>query len=42
MKIDISIGELVDRVTICEIKLERIADPAKKAHEEGVRRPRGT
>jgi hypothetical protein len=32
MKIDISIGELVDRVTICGIKLERIEDPAKKAH----------
>jgi hypothetical protein len=32
MKIDISMGELVDRVTICEIKLERIEDPVKKAH----------
>ena len=29
-KIDVSIGELVDRVTILQIKLDRIADPEKK------------
>ncbi len=30
MKIDISIGELVDRVTILQIKLERIEDLEKR------------
>lgn len=29
MKIDISIGELVDKVTILSIKREKISDPAK-------------
>jgi hypothetical protein len=29
MRIDVSIGELVDKVTILEIKLERIQDPHK-------------
>ncbi len=29
MKIDISIGELVDKVTILVIKLEKIKDPSK-------------
>jgi hypothetical protein len=30
MKIEVSIGELVDKVTILEIKLARIADPEKR------------
>ena len=30
MKIEVSVGELVDKVTICEIKLDRIADPQKR------------
>jgi len=29
LKIDISIGELVDKVTILSIKLEKISDPSK-------------
>lgn len=29
MKIDVSVGEVFDRLSILEIKLERIADPAK-------------
>ena len=29
IKIDISFGELLDKITILEIKSERIADPAK-------------
>ncbi|MFZ5760164.1 MAG: DUF6165 family protein [Thermodesulfobacteriota bacterium] len=29
MKIDVSIGELVDKVTILSIKLEKISDPVK-------------
>jgi hypothetical protein len=32
MKIEISIGELVDKVTILQIKLNRIEDPEKKKH----------
>ncbi len=35
MKIDVSIGELVDKVTILSIKLERITDPVKV---ENIRR----
>jgi len=31
-KIDVSIGELVDRVTILQIRLERIEDPEKRKH----------
>jgi hypothetical protein len=30
MKIEVSIGELVDKVSILEIKLERIVDPEKR------------
>jgi hypothetical protein len=30
MKIEASVGELVDKVTILEIKLDRIADPEKR------------
>ena len=30
MKIEVSTGELVDKVTICEIKLDRITDPEKR------------
>ncbi len=29
MKIEVSVGEVVDRVSILEIKLERVTDPAK-------------
>ena len=29
MKIEVSVGEVVDRLSILEIKLERIGDPAK-------------
>ena len=32
MKIDISTGELVDKVTILAIKLERVRDPSKVKH----------
>jgi hypothetical protein len=32
MKIDVSIGEVVDKVTILEIKLEKFKDEAKKAN----------
>lgn len=32
MKIDISIGELVDKVTILSIKLEKISNPEKLAN----------
>lgn len=34
MKIDapVSVGELIDKITILEIKLERIADPAQLAN----------
>jgi len=37
--VEISPGELIDRITILEIKAERIADPAKRAnvlHELGI------
>ena len=30
--VPISVGELIDKITILEIKLERIADAAKVAH----------
>jgi hypothetical protein len=30
--VPVSIGELIDKITILEIKLERIADPAKRAN----------
>jgi len=30
IKVDISPGELIDKITILEIKLERISDPGKK------------
>ncbi len=32
MKIDVSIGEVVDKVSILEIKLEKIKDPSKRAN----------
>jgi hypothetical protein len=32
MRIDVSLGEVVDKITILEIKLERIADPLKLQH----------
>ena len=32
MKIDVSLGEVVDKITILEIKMERIADPRKLGH----------
>jgi len=31
MQIEVSPGDVIDRLTILEIKLERIADPAKQA-----------
>jgi len=34
MKIDVSIGEVVDKVSILEIKLEKMKDPAKRANVE--------
>jgi len=34
VKIEISPGELFDKLTILEIKLERIAEPAKRLHLE--------
>ena len=34
MKIDVSIGELVDKVTILSIKLEKFSDQQKKANVE--------
>lgn len=30
--IPVSVGELIDKITILEIKRERIADPAQQAH----------
>jgi hypothetical protein len=41
VRIDISPGELIDKITILEIKSDRIADPAKLAnvhHELGILR----
>jgi len=32
MKIDVSVGEVVDKITILQIKQERITDAAKVAH----------
>ena len=32
MKIDVSVGEVVDKITILQIKQERIVDTAKVAH----------
>ncbi len=32
MKVEISVGELLDKITILEIKAERITDPAKLAN----------
>lgn len=32
MKIDVSTGELVDKVTILSIKLEKMSDPEKRAN----------
>ena len=32
VEVEISPGELIDRITILEIKADRIADPAKRAH----------
>lgn len=32
MRIEVSVGEMVDKVTILEIKLERIKDPGKIAN----------
>ncbi|MFP4225946.1 MAG: DUF6165 family protein [Desulfobacterales bacterium] len=32
MKIDVSLGELVDKITILAIKLEKISDPEKLAN----------
>ncbi len=32
MKIEVSLGEVVDKITILEIKLERIEDPQKLEH----------
>ncbi len=32
VRIDVSYGELVDKITILEIKFERIANPAKRAN----------
>lgn len=32
MKIDVSLGEVVDKITILEIKIERITDPGKLEH----------
>ena len=34
MKIEVSNGEIVDKLTIIEIKLEKIADPAKRVNLE--------
>jgi len=34
IKIDISYGELIDKITILEIKFERIRDPEKRANVE--------
>jgi hypothetical protein len=34
MKIEVSAGEVVDKITILEIKLERIKDPAKLKNVE--------
>lgn len=34
MKIDVSIGEVVDKVSILEIKLEKMKDPEKRANVE--------
>jgi len=32
MKIEVSLGEVVDKITILEIKMERISDPLKLEH----------
>ena len=32
MKVDVSLGDVVDRITICALKVQRIADPRKVAH----------
>ncbi len=32
MLVPISVGELIDKITILEIKAERIADPARRAN----------
>ena len=32
MKIEVSLGEVVDKITILEIKLERVEDPRKLEH----------
>jgi hypothetical protein len=32
MKIEVALGEVVDKITILEIKLERIKDPRKRRH----------
>ena len=34
LKVEVSVGELLDKVTILEIKSERISDPAKLANVE--------
>jgi FtsZ-binding cell division protein ZapB len=35
MKIDVSIGEVVDKITILQIKMEKITDSAKLVYIEG-------
>jgi len=42
MKIEVSNGEIIDKLTILEIKLEKITDPVKTANikkEHGILRP---
>lgn len=34
VKIDVATGELVDKITILEIKQRRLTDPARRAHVE--------
>jgi hypothetical protein len=34
IRVEIAAGELIDKITILEIKRERIADPAKRANVE--------
>ncbi|MCK9489726.1 MAG: DUF6165 family protein [Xanthomonadales bacterium] len=34
VRVPVSFGELIDKLTILEIKLERMADPAKRANVE--------
>ena len=34
VQVPISVGELIDKITILEIKAERIADPARRANVE--------